>query len=114
MGDAAKKEGDEWENEVYVSTTTEEFDKDSEGSYTTIAEVVENQKVIEENVEDNQEAIDDDQDVVIEDAQVIVKNAFLIKAEQPIVGDDQNIIEENVRQRRKRLEKNQRMSKRKK
>ena len=66
--DAAKKKGDEWKNEVSVSTTTEEFDKDSEGSYTTIAEVVENQKVIEEDVKDNQEAINDDQDVVIENA----------------------------------------------
>ena len=40
--DAANKEGDERKDEVSVSTTAEEVDKDSEGSYTTIAEVVEN------------------------------------------------------------------------
>merc|ERR1712240_191266 len=79
--DAAKKEGYERKDEVSVSTTTEEVDKDSEGSYTTIAEVVENQKVIEEDVEDNQEAIDDDQDVVVENALVIVEKAFLTEAE---------------------------------
>merc|ERR1712243_453726 len=93
--DAANKEGYERKDEVSVSTTTEEVDKDSEGTYTTIAEVVENQKVIEEDVEDNQEAINDDQEVVMENTQVIVKKTFLMEAEQLIVGDDQDIIEEN-------------------
>ena len=91
--DAANKEGDERKDEVSVSTTTEEVDKDSEGSYTTIAEVVENQKAIEEDVKDKQEAIDNDQDVVIKNAQAIVKKAFLMEADQLIIRDDQDIIQ---------------------
>ena len=59
--DAAKKEGGEKKDEVSVSTTVEEVEVDSEGSYTTIAEVVENQQAIKEDVKDNQEAINDDQ-----------------------------------------------------
>merc|ERR1712240_487177 len=93
--DAAKKEGDERKDEVSVSTTTDKVDKDSEGSYTTIAEVVEDQKVNEEDVKNNQKALDEDQDVVIKNAQVIVEKVFLIEAEQLIVGDDQHIIEDN-------------------
>ena len=51
--DTANKKEDERKDEVSPSTTTQEVDEDSEGSYTTIAEVVENQKAIEEDVEDN-------------------------------------------------------------
>merc|ERR1712240_785681 len=80
--DTAIKEGDERKDEVSVSTTTQQDDKDFEGSYTTIAEVV----------EDNHEAINDNQDVVVENAQVIVKKAFLMEDEQLIIGDDQDII----------------------
>merc|ERR1712240_487841 len=82
--DTAIKEGDERKDEVSVSTTTNKVDKDFEGSYTTIAEVVEDQKVNEEDVKNNQKALDEDQDVVIKNAQVIVEKVFLIEAEQLI------------------------------
>merc|ERR1712243_503602 len=59
--DAAKKEGDEKKDEVSVSTTFEEVDEVLEGSYTTITEVEEHQKVInngKEDVKDNQDNLE--------------------------------------------------------
>merc|ERR1712240_154217 len=69
--DTANKKEDERKDQVSPLTTVQEDDEDSEGSYTTITEVVEGQQAIEEDVKDNQEAVDDDQVVVVENAQVI-------------------------------------------
>merc|ERR1711873_347000 len=74
--DTANKKEDEKKDQVSPLTTVQEDDEDSEGSFTTIIEVVESQQAIEEDAEDNQEAIDDDQDFVVKDAQVIVEKAF--------------------------------------
>merc|ERR1712243_461627 len=94
--DTANEKENQKKDQVSPLTTVPEYDEDSEGSYTTITEVVENQQAIEEDVEDNQEAINDNQDVVIEDARVIVEKVFLMEAEQPTIEDDQNIIGEDV------------------
>ena len=92
--DTTKKKEDEGEVEVSAPTTTQEDDEDSpdsEGSFTTLADIGTNQKANQEDVEDNLQASDDNPDVVVEEANVIVKRAFL-EAEQPIVKDDQHII----------------------
>merc|ERR1712240_134351 len=73
--DTANKKEDEKKDKVSPSNTVQEDDEDSEGSFTTITELMESHQAIEEDDEDNQEAIDDDQDIVVEETQVMVERA---------------------------------------
>ena len=100
--DTANEKEDEKKDQVSPSTTIQEDDEDSKGSFTTITDIVESHQ---EDAEDNQKTINDDQDIVVEDAQIMVEKAFLMEAVQPTIEDDQNIIGEDVETKKEKADK---------